>query len=934
MSSKQDLDLSEKSNEKRIAESTYVSTGTGVFLGLWKPGQVLSTNIPKQALEKSCLTNEDIKSLLVLIMASLAARFWNISDPSSVVYEEAIQIKRINNYMHGRFFYDFNPPLASQFYMFVAHFFGYTGKFNGFGSYVGHSFPFIELRSVAAFLGICSIVTCFMTLKLTGASRITCLLSGIFVCFESSFALEHRFIFSTPLSLTLFSFTIYLWKLLELRHPLSLKWHVTAIALGIVLGLKISTESNSIYSLYWIIAASIYQLWWSVGKQYEKRPLYKVFMNLLLRFIYLLFVPYLVYNVAIGVHLRLTPASGEGDSSVSGPFQNSLYGTPGSTVVKSVGIGSFVTLRHLKTNVYLHSHDAYYPQGSFQQQVTGYGFRDSNNYWMVENITDNSQNEFNQLKNDTYVKLRHLQTLKRLHSHKKSPPVTNADWQFEVTAYGAEGYPGDLNDLWKIETVDISKTLESKVNIHAIDSIFRLRHLVLGCYLLTHPRKLPDYGFDQQEITCAYNANPERTYWYFETNYHPRHSEDAPSVSYDVLSFPDKMEEYKDLMEKVKVLSLEDHSGYDSAPWKLPFLVSGTPIYRNHHRQVILFGNAVVWYLAIVGVVAYVLFKIYTLLAVQAHWRSFDSVIGIKEFDHHAGGFMMMYIFHYLPLFFEEKELTIVDYLPCLYCTILLLAKVWDFFSACVRRKYVLAGLSFLLITSTISVYVLFSPIVYGASMTQNSCKELEVLPTWDFGCNYYFETKDMAYGYDKLHSDEIEYRHVNPPADERIAATLASTALQSNPTDVIIKQRGYTQDEINLAVENFQNATKMDKTVREKLLYIEQQKQLIRGINEKIRKKKIAAGYIDEKEEKKNQQGEEATETINMQNVSKIQADWLRITDPPSVNFTGQVYNEMSQIEKELMEKQGQAHSGDKTDEDDSEIEPVENASKSPMIL
>lgn len=893
---------------------SYVSTGTGFFLGLWKPGQVMCVDVPEEATRAASLSYEDIKSLIFLTLLSLAVRFWEISNPPNIVHEEAIQLQRINNYMSGRFFFDLHPPLVSELYTLAAHLFGYTGKFAGYSnSYIGHSFPYIELRAIVALLGIVSIVASFLTLKLTGASRMACILAGIFVCFESSFAFEHRFIFTMPISLTLLSITIYLWKLLELKQPLSLQWHTVAIALGTVIGLKISTQLSSVYTLYWVMLASAYQLWWSFGNKFEKHFFRKFIFNLMFRVVYLFCLPYLIYNVTIAVHLQLTPASGEGDSAVTGPFENTLLGSPGSQVVKPIGIGSFVTLRHLKTNVYLHSHDAYYQQGSYQQQVTGYGYRDSNNYWMIENITDSGQTEYNQLKNETYIKFRHLQTLKRLHSHKKRPPVTDADWQFEVTAYGAEGFPGDLNDLWKIETVNLSKTEESKSEIHAIDTVFRLRHLVLGCYLLTHPIKLPEYGFEQQEVTCAYNANPERTYWYFETNYHPMHSSDAPVVSYDWLSFADKMEEYKGVMEKAKTALYEKTLGYDVSPWQLPFLLNGTPIHRNHYRQIMLFGNVTIWYLALIGMVFYGVFKIYTLLAVQANWRSFQSVSGIKEFDHHAGGFLIMYLCHYIPIFFEQQDHTTADYLPALYCTILLLAKVWDFtLTAFVRRKSFHGFLTFILAAFSISAFLLISPFVYNAPLTVENCQNLEVMPSWDFGCNYYLDTSEQIDDYNNQHETELIYRYEKPPAEELMSATIAYTAARANPTQVLGNQHTYTKEEVALAIENLQNVTKMDKNVREQLLHVDHQQRLIKDINEKIRKRKVAAGWIDEskeQEEKKEEEkeGDKATKTINSSNVAKIQADWLRITDPPSVNFTGQAYDDMLEIEKRFIKSQSE---------------------------
>jgi dolichyl-phosphate-mannose--protein O-mannosyl transferase len=47
----------------------------------------------------------------------------------------------------------------------------------------------------------------------------------------------------------------------------------------------------------------------------------------------------------------------------------------------------------------------------------------------------------------------HVLTEKRLHSHDVRPPVTEVDWQNEVSGYGYPGFEGDANDYFKVEIV-------------------------------------------------------------------------------------------------------------------------------------------------------------------------------------------------------------------------------------------------------------------------------------------------------------------------------------------------------------------------------------------------------------------------------------------------------------------------------------------------
>jgi dolichyl-phosphate-mannose-protein mannosyltransferase len=119
----------------------------------------------------------------------------------------------------------------------------------------------------------------------------------------------------------------------------------------------------------------------------------------------------------------------------------------------------------------------------------------------------------------------HVKTNKKLHSHDVRASVTEVDYQNEVSAYGFDGFTGDANDQFTIEIdqdeSDVGDGNESKDRLQALRSKFRLRHELTGCYLFSHKVKLPDWGFEQQEVTCNKNPSKENGLWYVETNEHP-----------------------------------------------------------------------------------------------------------------------------------------------------------------------------------------------------------------------------------------------------------------------------------------------------------------------------------------------------------------------------------------------------------------------------
>jgi dolichyl-phosphate-mannose-protein mannosyltransferase len=84
-----------------------------------------------------------------------------------------------------------------------------------------------------------------------------------------------------------------------------------------------------------------------------------------------------------------------------------------------------------------------------EQQITLYPHRDDNNIWRIVNASDPSGEgpvayawddlPFQEVLAGTKIRLEHVTTEKRLHSHDVRPPVSEVDFQNEVSAYGFPG---------------------------------------------------------------------------------------------------------------------------------------------------------------------------------------------------------------------------------------------------------------------------------------------------------------------------------------------------------------------------------------------------------------------------------------------------------------------------------------------------------------
>lgn len=131
-----------------------------------------------------------------------------------------------------------------------------------------------------------------------------------------------------------------------------------------------------------------------------------------------------------------------------------------------VAYGSTISIRHVNTQGgYLHSHAHSYPTGSMrksslpsdatspnqyrttEQQITLYPHRDENNNWLVLNGSSESgpasfdwaQVPMKYIENGAKIRLEHIVTEKRLHSHEVRPPISEVEFQNEVSGYGFPG---------------------------------------------------------------------------------------------------------------------------------------------------------------------------------------------------------------------------------------------------------------------------------------------------------------------------------------------------------------------------------------------------------------------------------------------------------------------------------------------------------------
>lgn len=487
-------------------------------------------------------------SPILLTLVSAYVRLYNIDKSNSVMWDEAHFGKFGSHYLQHEFYFDVHPPLGKLLVALSGWLTGYDGSFL-FDS--GLPYPedcnFVAMRCFNAIFGILCTPIAYYTALSCGFNPYTVWLITLCVTFEMLAMTLAKFIL---LDSMLLFFTVLCFYCLAEVHRLRAKdelltkkgilWLViSGVSVGCVCSVKwvglFITVVVGLYTVYDLYVKYCQVI--SVGHRHQL-PLGVYLLHWISRVATLIVIPTCIYFACFKVHFLMLTKSGSGDGSVSTLLQASFDGNTLTNGPRSIAFGSLVTLRShgLSPNL-LHSHGHNYPEGSQQQQITTYGYKDVNNEWLIEYPSEagvlatedpgtvDPGTDFSYLRRhlvdgDT-IRLLHKETDALLHSHPIQAFVTNGN--YEVSCY-ANLDNSDYKDEWVIEieqqqdSPDPYFKDENNDEIHPISTNFRLRHKDLGCYLATTGYQYPSWGFGQGETVCKYSyvPNDKTTWWNVE----------------------------------------------------------------------------------------------------------------------------------------------------------------------------------------------------------------------------------------------------------------------------------------------------------------------------------------------------------------------------------------------------------------------------------
>lgn len=742
-----------KASVRSVADADTIRYTVPVAVNAKGPYRVTTPDAKLEA-ERS-MSKRDWKVLgLVMAIASIV-RLWGLQWPDSVVFDEVHFGGFAKKYIIGRFFFDVHPPLAKMLFAVFAFIGGFDEnsdfEFSNIGEdYIGPHVPYLTMRMLPSLTGLGTIALCFATLRSSGCRTYVAAITSLVLTFENTFATESRYILLDSPLVFFIALTVYAFKRFENTVPFSLTWIRYLFLTGLSLGITLSAKWVGLFTVGWIGTLTVYQLWWIWGDLSVTKP--KFARHFFTRAAILIVVPAAIYVGMFALHFFCVDNMGDGADLLPRWFQASLkHNKLPVDVPADVAFGSLISLRHVDTNGgWLHSHVQIYPTGSEQQQVTLYSHADENNIWKIENGTEswNKNNETGPvfIRDGDIIRLMHTVTERRLHSHDHKAPVSShQDYIFEVSGYGFTGFEGDYNDNWQVKIVkQMSVGDDAKDHVQALRTYFQLEHTMMGCLLYSKNVKLPEWGFEQQEVSCIRNGNFHNTVWMIEFNEHPDLPASTPKLSYPVPSFWKKFLALNKAMWEVNK-DLTDPHNWESRPMSWLFLKRGINMWGESNRQVYLVGNLPVYWLIVAGIAVFVGYKALRLL----WWQHVGSIEFAPHadspwalFDHHFGNYALGWWFHLFPSFLMVRQLFLHHYLGSLYFGVLMIGQLSELVMSVISPKFgKLIPAAFFGVV--VGWYWWYSPLIYASPWTSSLCERSKFMDM-DFACELFYEDKSL----------------------------------------------------------------------------------------------------------------------------------------------------------------------------------------------
>ncbi|KXS13508.1 glycosyltransferase family 39 protein [Gonapodya prolifera JEL478] len=486
-------------------------------------------------------------TLLVFTVLAFITRFWQISEPPQVVFDEVHFGKFASQYLRRTYFFDVHPPFGKLLFAFVGWLVGYDGHFdfeNIGDDYVENNVPWVSMRALPALLGALHVPLCVDLARCLGYSHASTILVGALILFETAFITQCRLILLDSALIFFITLSSYCWVrfYLERYNPFDRKWWGWLAATGVSMGCAMGVKMVGFLVVLLVGVGTVADLWrlldWRRGLSTAT-----FVAHFLARALCLIALPIAVYLFWFWIHFAVLTRSGPGDAFMSHKFQSELQGSGMSGKSLVIPYGANITIRHRDTSVFLHSHPDTYPLryednrvSSQGQQVTGYPHRDENNVWRIEPVDlehysngtkphpDDLKEGIRYVRNGDIVRLLHHNTMSRLLTHDVASPTMSTN--MEITTIPFLDDPKRYTEtLWRIET-DGS---DEGAKIRTVTNYVKFVSVVYKVGLYSHSQALPTWAYGQQEVNGNKNMKDRGAQWFIDEVWPDSEDGDASS---------------------------------------------------------------------------------------------------------------------------------------------------------------------------------------------------------------------------------------------------------------------------------------------------------------------------------------------------------------------------------------------------------------------
>lgn len=699
---------------------------------------------------------------LVLFIISLATRLYRLDQPQNVVFDEMHYGKYASMYLRKTFFFDANPPLGKLLIALAGQIVGFDGGTFGFekiGAPYPEDVPYVIFRLVPAIFGALLTPTVFLILCHLKVTAYAGYLASFMIVFDTAFLTQSRFVLLE--SMMIFFSLMAVLSTLKIRHyyeqPFGWGWWSWLVIAGINIGLAFCIKYLAFYSCALCVAILARDFWTRrLGKKSVSNM--GILVEMAVEVALLVIIPLSIYLAVFYVHLSILTKAGNHDSLMTSAFQASLEGGLSSIVrgqPSAVAHGSQITLRHTHGRTcWMHSHEHVYPirypdgrGSSHQQQISCYGYKDVNNWWIVKRPDREDLKVYEPvdvIKDGDVIQLVHGMTHRALNSHDVAAPMSPHNQ--EVTCYIDYNISMSSENLWRVDVINDDGNEDSVWQ--SIGSQVRLIHVSTGQALKYSGKVYPDWGFHQNEMVCDKQIVQLDTIWNVEEHRYTKDDENKNSIERELfgaelipeaptdLSF---MEKFLELQIKMLITNQENvqNHNYASDPTEWPFMTRGIAYYisKASNAQVHLLGNLIIWYSCTAGVAAYSTLLVFYLL--RRRRQCYDISEETWEQFVNTGEILLGgYLFHYVPFFFYDRTLFLHHYLPAYIYKIMLTAFIASHIQTVLTSKilrFLSASLFLLWMGAVIQYFHEFSSLSYGLyPLNAEEVKSLKWKDTWD----------------------------------------------------------------------------------------------------------------------------------------------------------------------------------------------------------